>query len=193
MNTQRLHEVLTAILTELGNMSPRAIDVELGINRGQSNPRTLTLALATYTKARTDRRFPKEKPAIDVVAQHSEGSSKIGEADVVFHVGEKELLIRVALKVPPSVGAFLAIPRFKVEPKLLPTLSEGQRDLIAALAVVERGEGSALLSAHLNGWLKEQLAEVLSGQSAKDVRLRELLVSHGLFPDTLLMQLNELK
>jgi hypothetical protein len=59
MNTQRLHEVLTAILTELGSMSPRAIDVELGINRGQSNPRTLTLALAAYTKARTDRRFPK--------------------------------------------------------------------------------------------------------------------------------------
>lgn len=191
MDTTKLQQVLTNSLDELADLSPLEIDVKLGISRGQTSATAIAKALASFFQIRTNRL--KEKPAITVVILNSDTTStEYRNCDIVVGVGEVPLQIKIGLKVPPSVGVFLGIPRFKISSTLLPGLTEAQRELFAALSVLTGEEPSKILAGLINGALIERLEPTLIGETALNRRQRQLLVDKSLFPSSLLAHLRQL-
>ncbi len=193
MNTDRVREILETLLLEYEALSPRELDARLGVSRGAMSPPQITNALQKAFQARVNAKIRSKPPVELAVMRSDDNAMRIEEADLVVRVGPRTDQIQITLTVPRSVGVYLDITRYKVDPKLLPALSDPQRKLLAAVSIKTGKTAEQILKDLLNPFLEEELGVILSAEDKWSGAFRAKLTKASLFPEELVGMLLMLK
>lgn len=187
MDTNRLQKILHEIFEELGTKTPRQLNAELGIDLDKATDVSRARAMVTHIQPMINRRFPKQKPPIDLFVMRSDNPDvRVGDNDLIARVGPKDgVRVEIPIKLPRSVGIYFGIKRHQMDVGLLPKLSDGQRQLLAAAAAI-KGEAPDLYLANLlDGILKEILQPYIVADDAVQKRYRDKLIGLGIYPDAI--------